>query len=71
MQATKFLALSALLLLGGCLEAKDSIAGSIRARVNYCHVPPDAVVLCRDKPAGKPLVLRSGQAAPASGPVTK
>ena len=67
MNEIRFLGLAAVLLLGGCLEATDSITGSLRARGDYCVVPPDAVVLCPEKPPQAPIFPR--RSAVVSGTV--
>ena len=72
MSAIRFAGLSALLLLGGCLEAGDSISGSIEARLKYCHVPPDAVVLCPEtKPQRSVLFPRRTQSGMARTSVAR
>jgi hypothetical protein len=45
----KYVAIAALLLLGGCLEATDLMGGGIRAKTQYCQVP-DGVALCKQTP---------------------
>ncbi len=71
MNAIRLSGLSLLLLLGGCLEATDSLTGHLRARTTYCVVPPDTVVVCPERPARKPIFPRPGKARIASGAVTK
>ena len=67
----RYLGLAALLLLGGCLEAADSITGNLRARADYCVVPPDAVVLCPEPPPNQPIFPRRARAGAASVAVMK
>jgi hypothetical protein len=57
MNTIRYFGLSTLLLLGGCLEAGDAILGSIEARLKYCHVPPDTVILCPEKEAQRPVLF--------------
>ncbi len=70
MTAIRFLGMATLLLLGGCLEATDSITGNIRSRAEYCVVPPDAVVLCPDSPPRKTLWPRRAGGGIGTGAVT-
>ena len=50
----KTLALAAVLLLGGCIEAADLMAGGVRTTTQYCQVP-DGVARCDyAKPAPAP-----------------
>ena len=72
MSAIRFAGLSVFLLLGGCLEAGDAISGSIEARLRYCHVPPDTVVLCPEtKPQRSVLFPRRTGTGAVSSPATK
>ena len=72
MSAIRFAGLSAVLLLGGCLEAGDAISGSIEARLKYCHVPPDTVVLCPEKePQRSVLFSRREQSGTARTAITR
>ena len=71
MNAIRLLGLSVLLLLGGCLEATDSVTGYLHARADYCVLPPDSVVLCPEKPPRKPIFPRAARARVAAGAATK
>lgn len=50
----KYLGLAALLLLGGCIEAADLLAGGLRTHTDYCAAP-NGVVLC-NQAAAQPVV---------------
>ena len=56
----KSVALAAVLLLGGCLEAADLMGGGLRARTEYCPVP-NGVVLCDTLPERQRTVVVQGR----------
>ena len=69
MTAIRLLGLLSLLLLGGCLEATDAITGNLRARVDYCIIPPDTVALCPEKPPRQTIFpRRTGARIATAGP---